>query len=341
MKRHFTLLAFALVMLTFPMKAQRYFSEVFSDVNVTNNVVYGANFTVLSISVTGHTMLQPLAMDVYQPAGDVQTERPLILYFHTGNFLPTPQNGSTSGTKSDSSVVELCTRFAKMGYVVASCDYRLGWNPIASTQPERVYGLINAAYRGVQDCRTAVRYFRKTVAESANPYGIDPDKICVWGQGTGGYIAFAASTLNDWVTDIAALPKFNIDVNGTPTPMVIPQINGDMDGTTLGINPVASFAPAGDTLCVPNHIGYSSAFNVMVNMGGACGDSSWVEDGSIPMISFHVPTDPFAPFNTGTVYVPLPPPNDPLAVVEVSGSGVVQTMADTFGNNDIDRKSVV
>jgi carboxylesterase type B len=83
-----------------------------------------------------------------------------------------------------------------MGYVVASCDYRLGWNPVATTQEERVNTLINAAYRGVQDCRTAVRFFRKSQAENGNPFGIDPWRIGVWGQGTGGYIAFAAATIN-------------------------------------------------------------------------------------------------------------------------------------------------
>ena len=43
-----------------------------------------------------------------------------------------------------------------MGYVVASIDYRTGWNPLAATQSERTYQLINAAYRGVQDARTAL-----------------------------------------------------------------------------------------------------------------------------------------------------------------------------------------
>ena len=52
-----------------------------------------------------------------------------------------------------------------MGYVVASIDYRLGWNPLAATQSERTNQLINAAYRGVQDARTAVRYFRMNAAE--------------------------------------------------------------------------------------------------------------------------------------------------------------------------------
>jgi carboxylesterase type B len=105
-------------------------------------------------------MAENLLMDVYQPAGDSEADRPVILYFHTGNFLPQYVNGSAVGTRTDSSAVEICSRFARMGYVVASVDYRLGWNPLAGTQTERTTQLIQAAYRGVQDSRTAVRYFR-------------------------------------------------------------------------------------------------------------------------------------------------------------------------------------
>ncbi len=309
--------------------SQRYLQEVFTDVQVTSNVTYGVNATVIAYQQLGQAIPQQLKCDIYEPVGDTATSRPVVLYFHTGNFLPTPQNGSPSGTKVDSNVVEMCSRLAKMGYVVASCDYRLGWNPVASTQVERVYTLINAAYRGVQDCRTAIRFFRMTEAEMSNPYGIDPTRIAVWGQGTGGYISFASATLNNY-SDIV-IPKFIHDVEVAPgvivpLPMVIQEVNGDIYGTSVGINP-----NDGDTLCYINHPTYSSDFNVMVNLGGACGDSSWVTANDIPMISFHSPTDPFAPYNVGTVIVP----GFNLPVVEVSGSGHVQQMANAFGLNDV------
>lgn len=316
--------------------SQRYLEEVFTDVEVTSNVVYGVNATVLAYSIYNQAVAQPLVCDVYEPSGDTETSRPLVLYFHTGNFLPHPQNGGPTGTKADSNVVEMCSRLARMGYVVASCDYRLGWNPVAPTQDERVYTLINAAYRGVQDCRTAVRYFRMTEDMMSNPYGIDPTRVCVWGQGTGGYIAFASATINQY-SDIA-IPKFIHDVevppgsgNFIPLPMVIESVNGDIYGTSYGTAPNAN-APNGiDTLCYANHTGYDSDFNVMVNMGGACGDSTWVTAEDPPMISFHAPSDPFAPYYIGTVIVP----GFNLPVVEVSGSGHVQEMANNLGLNEI------
>ncbi len=329
MKRIFTLLIVLVMTCGIQISAQRYLTEVFTEVDVTPNVTYGMNATVIAYQIVGQAIPEALKMDIYEPTGDVETNRPLILYFHTGNFLPTPQNGSPSGTRTDLNVVAMCTRLAKMGYVVASCDNRLGWNPVATTQDERVYTLINAAYRGVQDCRTAIRFFRMTEDQLGNPYGIDPSKVCVWGQGTGGYVSFASATINNY-TDIA-IPKFTHEVeipagsgNFVLVPMVVEAINGDIYGTSFGINPLD-----GDTLCYINHPGYSSDFNVAVNMGGACGDSSWVTAQDPPMISFHVTSDPFAPYNVGTVIVP----GFNLPVVEVSGSGHVQELANALNLN--------
>ena len=106
----------ALAMLVYSgSSAQRYLTEVFADVEVQSDIIYGVNATVIAYAQLGQAITQPLAMDVYSPSGDTETNRPVILYFHTGNFLPTPQNGSPSGTKTDLNVVEMCTRLARMG----------------------------------------------------------------------------------------------------------------------------------------------------------------------------------------------------------------------------------
>jgi len=318
MKKIFTIVAFAIF--TLNLNAQtRYLDEVFDEVTITQDVAYGMNATVLYVSVFGEAVPEVLNMDIYEPTGDTETARPFMIYAHTGNFLPTPTNGSPSGTKRDSIAVEICTRYAKMGYVVASIDYRLGWNPLADTQDERINLLINAVYRAVQDARTAVRFFRVTEAELGNPYHIDPDKAVMWGQGSGGYIALAAATLND--PEELLLPKF---IGENLFPMVNVSINGDLYGTSVGIHPIT-----GDTLCYENHVGYSSDYNAYVNTGGALADISWLEDGDAPIISFQSPTDPFAPYTTGTVIVPVVN----LPVVEVHGSYLVQQAQNTFGNN--------
>lgn len=339
MMKNIYLLTLCLISICLAQKTEaqgtRYLDEVFDDVEVTSDVVYGVNATVLLLPIVGEAVPQMLLMDVYQPAGDTLDERPLVLYFHTGNFLPHPQNSQPTGTKTDSTAVEICTRLAKMGFVAASVDYRLGWNPLATTRDERVFTLINAAYRGVQDARTCIRYFRKEADESGNPFKVDTDRIVLWGQGTGGYIPLNTASLDDYNKILTATGgKFiTTDGMGNPIPMIIPQINGDIYGTSVGISPGDPLPfPAGDTLNYINHEGYSSDFNLSVNMGGAIGDSAWIDPGHVPMISFHVPTDPSAPYVEGLVLVPV---NPPLEVVTVQGSYLISGLANDYGNNQV------
>ncbi len=291
-------------------KAQRYLTEVFSQVTVTDDITYGQNVSIL----TGAPALQDLKLTMYQPTGDTETNRPLLIFLPTGDFLPKGVNQTPVGSRKDSLAVELCTRLAKRGYVVASISYRLGWNPVDPNQDGRTGTLLRAVYRAVQDGRTAVRYFRKDIATNSNSYGINPVRIGVVGEGSGGYVALAMATL-DQATEIQLTKFYDFTAN---EPYVIPAILGDFNG--IGGSPV---------LNNDNHVGYSSEIDVCVNIGGAMGDSSWIEAGDAEMISFHCVSDPYAPYGTGDVIVPTT--GD--FVVEVSGSQVVQDYANALGNN--------
>ena len=360
MTRLTTMLLLLMCLATHQMSAQtRYLNQVFNQVEVTANVTYGVNATLLYQSVFGEAIPELLKMDIYRPVGDTETNRPLVLYFHTGNFGPFKNpdptspvqngfNGACGGVRTDSAAVEICTRLAKMGYVAASCEYRLGWLPTATTQELRRYTLINAAYRGVQDARTAIRFMRRSVAEQGNVYGIDPTKVVVWGQGTGGYISLNTALLDDYAKiPTATNGKFVWNpqaTTGNPCapnaiiPMVIQQVNGDIYGTSIGQSPITDPLNSCavikiDTLCYPNHTGYDSDFNLSVNMGGALADTGWVDNAATnpqpAMISFHVPNDNFAPYTTGTLSVPGQDP--PLQVVEVQGSYTVQSFMEAAG----------
>lgn len=339
MKKVFTPILFLILLISsYCASAQkRYFDPMFNKVTVTGNIIYGANATILTIADTSikQAVKQPLTLDLYTPEGDVATDRPLILYFHTGNFLPFPQNLSTSGTKRDSTCVDICTKLAKLGYVVASVDYRLGWNPTAGDKTTRVFTLINAAYRGVQDARTCIRYFKKSVNENGNPYGIDPSKIVLWGQGTGGYVTLTATALDSYSKIVTASNgKFTTTIGGQPVPMVLTSVNGDIYGTSVGIVPAAGYPPPftpGDTLCYPNHVGYDSDFALSVNMGGAIADTAWIDPGQAPIIAIQCPYDPSTPYKEGIVIVPIP--GNPLDVVEVQGSYLATKLSTQYGNN--------
>ncbi|HKR06234.1 MAG TPA: T9SS type A sorting domain-containing protein [Bacteroidia bacterium] len=146
----------------------RYWAEIFPSVTIDNAVNYGSN-----VDVSGNT--QTLRLDVYEPAGDTVQYRPLLVLAHGGSFI--------GGTKTDQDVVEMCTRFAKMGYVCASINYRLGLGfPIDSTHAGR------AVIRAVQDMKAAVRFFRKDFT-LGNTYKIHPDYIFAGGSSAGAFMA--------------------------------------------------------------------------------------------------------------------------------------------------------
>ncbi len=82
----------------------RYLDEIFSDVTVTSNVVYGENYKFVPPSPT--PPIGDLVMDVYEGTGDTETGRAVVICLHTGNFLPKYFNGSFTGNNQDSSLVE-------------------------------------------------------------------------------------------------------------------------------------------------------------------------------------------------------------------------------------------
>lgn len=293
----------------------RYLDEIFTDVSVDLNVVYGNNISIL----TGAPAAIDLTMDVYRPVGDNATNRPVVIYVHTGSFLPQYFNGQITGGKQDSCAVEICKRLARMGYVAVSATYRQGWLPLADDQNTRTSTLLQAAYRGIIDTRTCIRFLRKSIAENDNPYGIDGNKVVVWGQGTGGYLSYGAATLDRY--EEVVLDKFINTV--TLQPYVLEALDGNVYGTNQ------------TPLNLPNHVEYSSDFQLALNMGGALGDKSWLEGTSSTapeptIVGFHVPSDPFAPFGDGPVIVPTT--NE--FVVNVSGTRTTAEAANDRGTND-------
>ena len=315
----------------------RYLDEVFTDVTITDSVVFATNIHILPVLNGGDPGPVQLECEIYEPAGDTIAQRPVIILLHTGSFLPPIRNGQATGSRKDSSIVNQCKRFAKKGYVAIAMDNRLGWNPTSQDQIVRTSTLLQAAYRGIQDAKAMVRFLRKSVAEDSNPYSIDDSKIVLGGQGTGGYISLTYDALDD--PNELNLPKFlDLTDPANPIPFVIPAIYGNIDGTD------STFAPIFDTdtssltfgqvigsipFNLPNHVGYSNDINMAFNMGGAMADISWLEAGGVPIVSFHCANDPYAPIDTGDVIVPTT--ND--FVVEVQGSRAVQQMQKIYGNN--------
>jgi hypothetical protein len=78
------------------------------------------------------------------------------------------------------------------------------------------------------------------------------------------------------------------------------------------------------------HSGYSNAVNMVMNVGGALADTSWINAGEPAVSSVHCIRDPFAPFNSGIVVVPTTQGD----VVDVQGANVFIQNANAKGINN-------
>ena len=105
--------------------------------------------------VTGGTARQKL--DLYLPETST-APRPVIAWIHGGGWEGGDKNNCPA------------KGFVAHGYVVASLGYRLSQHAIYPAQ--------------IEDCKAAIRWLRA----HANEYGIDPQRIGVWGASAGGHL---------------------------------------------------------------------------------------------------------------------------------------------------------
>ena len=230
----------------------RYRHEIFEEVTKTEDVVY-ANAPDLPFLFLfeWNTIDTDLDMDIYEPASDTLTNRPVIIFLHSGSFF--------TGSNEADDMVALSIASAKRGYVAVSITYRLGLNVLSSYSGER------AVYRGVQDVSAAIRYLR----ENHINYGIDYDKIFIWGSSAGSFIGLHLAYTED---DERPESTF-----------------GGGEDPDLGCID-----------CEGNDYEHNSKPDALISCWGAIGDLNWIdEDNNIPTIMFHGTSDPVVPFNSG------------------------------------------
>lgn len=230
----------------------RYRDKIFTDVDVASNITYGNN-----ISYNGAAA--DLKMDVYTPAGDLEELRPLVIFLHGGFFV--------TGDKTGTEVVPACQDLAKMGYVTASINYRLG----VTAQLDLAQPMAEAVLRSVQDVNAAIRFFRKDVAENGNSYRINPDQIFIAGVSAGGFAALHAA----YMQDDEIVPFVDQSGNG---------LGGGVEGESG--NP-----------------GYSSDFLGVISVAGAIGDTTWIETGDKPACLAHGTGDTVVPFDSDMLVI--------------------------------------
>lgn len=253
-----TLIAATLCFLTIDVAAQctgfRYRDFIFPAYDITSDIVYGNN-----VSESGAS--QDLKLDVYEPSGDVETSRPLIILAHGGNFL--------GGSKTGSDVVPLAEDFVSMGYVVASIDYRVGMNNFPVPGPDSV-DATESVMRAVHDAKASVRFFKEDYSINGNSYGIDTSLIFFGGVSAGGFMAVHLAYLDE----LSELPTY-------------------IDTTQAGLG--------GGTEGLSGSQGYSSQVAGIINICGALRDTAWIKTGDTPIISFHGDADQTVPYGTDII----------------------------------------
>ena len=228
---------------------ERYMSDLFPDIQITSNIEYGENITE---DILGTEYTQTLYLDVYVPENDYINDRPLIIFMFGGAFV--------SGSKNSPVMQELCTRYAKMGYVASAIDYRLTPTLIWNGSPENAY---KAVLKAIHDLKAAIRYFRMNDS-LYDDFGVDTSRIY-----TGGSSAGAIASVNTaYLNEESEIPELVIDfVNES----------GGLEG--LSGNP-----------------GFDSHFYGIVNLCGAVGDTNWIEFNDIPIVSVHGDEDTVVPY---------------------------------------------
>ncbi len=233
----------------------RYTDEIFTDVD-SMTVKFGENYTFGGD-------FQELYMDIYQPAGDTRTDRPVVIMAFGGAYI----QGNRAQVKS------FCEQFARKGYVSVGIDYRIYSIDIANI-PDSL-GMLDIIVKSIADMKASIRALRKSV-DDGNPYGIDPDFIFTGGLSAGAVTALHTAQLGADDTDI--LPQYIIDAINA---------NGGWEGDTDDPNNSA--------------VGYSSDVQGVVSYLGALHRRNWIDSDDVPFISIHGTADDVVPYGHGTV----------------------------------------
>lgn len=237
--------------------SQNYYFDS-SQISFTPNITYAVAKRWPS------TVTDSLKLDFFAPdlSSDSLTKRPFILLIHGGAFM--------AGNKT--AMHYQCMEYARRGFVVASLQYRLGWNCTASDLlgvcvlcGGQNYNLMTATYRAVQDARAALRF----VYAHADEYGIDTSWFFVGGESAGSITALHTAFWNQDEADTFA---------------------------SFAKNQVGLLDTSGNNL--PNLF---SIKGVIDNCGAVSRDSVVLNNGNIPVVSFHDENDCVVPNFSGQV----------------------------------------
>lgn len=258
----------------------RYHYRVFNAIHLTSDIHYGTN-----IDFQGDT--QELRLDVYEPSFDTRYDRPLIILVHGGSFI--------IGAKEGPDIIPLAEDLTKMGYVVASIDYRLGIETHHDGDVDSMFAM-ETVIRSVHDLRAAIRYFKMDYSELGNTFGIDTSKIVIGGVSAGAITAIHTAYLNE----LSEIPEY-IDTSKIG-------LGGGLEGNS------------------GNAAYTSTGVKGVINICGAIKDTGWMAPNDIPILSLHGDSDQIVPYGTAVIWL-----LDLQPIVQVDGSHSIDQRAEHLG----------
>lgn len=239
---------------------------------------------------------RPLQMELLVPSG-ASAPVPVVVWIHGGGWF----QGSRLPIPSGVSV--LCSR----GYAVASVDYRLVPDAIWPAQ--------------LHDVKGAIRWLRA----QADQYGLDPDRIGVWGDSAGGQLAAMLGTTGGM--DSVTVGSFTVDLEGS--------MGGNLDQSSR-VQAVVSWYGYADFLQMrfyPStsvHDAPGSPESRLIGgpiqknpeLSATAGPASFVSPDDAPFLLMHGTLDDLVPFNQSELMADaLRSRGVPVSFVPVPGVG--------------------
>jgi para-nitrobenzyl esterase len=173
-----------LMLQAFAQCGNRYLEDISTSFIKHEDIIYGSN-------LDNKNQQTELLLDVYEPAEDTLSLRPLMIFVHGGSFV--------GGSRTDQDIDKIAQYFAKKGYVTANIEYRVEQTNFISpfvnfADKDNWY---KAIIRVVHDINASIRYLKKTVAEDANIYRIDTNQIILYGSSAGAIGALHATLIDN------------------------------------------------------------------------------------------------------------------------------------------------
>ncbi len=194
---------------------------------------------------------RPLHAEIARPRVRPSEPMPAVLWIHGGGWKSGDEKGNPAAF------------LAAHGYFTASIEYRLSGEAIWPAQ--------------IEDCKQAVRWLRANAAA----YGVDPDRIGVWGHSAGGHLVACLGTMG---------PEAGFEGEGYP-------------GVSSKVQAVADFSGPADFL-VSGRKAYDWALKPL--FGGPAGETDealrkasplyYVQPGDPPFLIVHGDADTTVPY---------------------------------------------